>query len=186
MAAVKVQTFLSLNQPLTTQLKDAALVFPAHSLRRLTMSGNHDTSKLDDLITAIIDSARGYENAAEHADAERYAGFFREMAGERRGVAADLQAASRALGGTPSELGSAAATLHRRWEDLRTALGGGDEAIVKEVERGEDYLKEEFERVLADERMSVEALEAVRAAYQSVKRGHDSASRMKHALETAE
>ncbi|MES2444671.1 MAG: PA2169 family four-helix-bundle protein [Pseudomonadota bacterium] len=150
------------------------------------MSGTHDTSKLDDLIVTTIDSARGYENAAEHADAASYAGFFREMAGERRGVIADLQAASRALGGTPSEFGSAAATIHRRWEDLRTALGGGDAAIVKEVERGEDYLKEEYERVLADERMSAEALQAVQAAYQSVRRGHDSASRLKHALEAAD
>ena len=58
-----------------------------------------------------------------------------------------------------------------------------DEAIVKEVERGEDYLKEEYERVLADERMSSAAMEAVRAAYQSVKHGHHSASRLKHAME---
>lgn len=150
------------------------------------MSGNHDISKLDDLIITTIDSARGYENAAEHADAARYAGFFREMAGERKGVVADLQAASRALGGTPSEFGSAAATIHRRWEDLRTALGGGDEAIVKEVERGEDYLMEEYARVLDDERMSAEAMDAVRAAYQSVKHGHDSASRLKHAFEGAD
>jgi uncharacterized protein (TIGR02284 family) len=146
----------------------------------------HDTSKLDDLIITTIDSARGYENAAEHADAATYAGFFREMAGERKGVVADLQAASRALGGAPSEFGSAAATVHRRWEDLRTALGGGDEAIVKEVERGEDYLKEEYERVLADDRMSGQAMEAVRAAYQSVQRGHASASRLKHAFEVAD
>ncbi|MEI9927103.1 MAG: PA2169 family four-helix-bundle protein [Sphingomonas sp.] len=149
------------------------------------MSEMHDVAKLDDLIVTTIDSARGYENAADHADAQRYAGFFREMAGERRGVVAELQAASRALGGTPSDFGSVAATLHRRWEDLRTALGGGDTAIIKEVERGEDYLKEEFERVLADEQMSAGAMEAVREAYQSVRRGHDSASRLKHALEAA-
>jgi len=149
------------------------------------MTDQHDTSKLDDLIVTTIDSVRGYENAAEHADAARYAGFFREMAGERRGVVTELQAASRALGGTPSDFGSVAATIHRRWEDLRSALGGGDEAIVKEVERGEDYLKEEYDRVLADEHMSAAALEAVRTAYQSVRHGHDSASRLKHAFEAA-
>ena len=149
------------------------------------MSTQHDTSKLDDLIVTTIDSIRGYENAAEHADAARYAGFFREMAGERRGVVAELQAASRALGGTPSEFGSVAATIHRRWEDLRSALGGGDEAIVKEVERGEDYLKEEYDRVLKDERMSPAVLATVREAYDSVLRGHDRASQLKHALEAA-
>jgi len=150
------------------------------------MSEMHDTAKLDDLIVTTIDSIRGYENAAEHADGARYSVFFREMAAERRDVVAALQAASRALGGTPSDYGSTAATIHRRWEDLRTALGGGDAAIVAEVERGEDYLKEEFERVLEDERMSGEAREAVHRAYQSVRRGHDHARRLKHVLEDAE
>ena len=118
------------------------------------MTTNHDVSKLDDLIITTIDSIKGYEHSAEHADAQRYAGFFRAMAGERRGVVEALQAQSVALGGTPADYGSTAATIHRRWEDLRHVLGGGDAALVKEVERGEDYLKEEYERALADERTS--------------------------------
>ncbi len=76
-----------------------------------------------------------------------------------------------------------AGTLHRRIEDLRVAFGGGDAAVIKEVERGEDYLKEEFERVLNDDRMSPAAMGAVREAYESVRRGHDRASAMKHELE---
>ena len=86
------------------------------------MSTMHDVSKLDDLIITTIDSIKGYEHSADHADAHRYAGFFRAMAGERRGVVEALQAQSRALGGTPADYGSAAATIHRRWEDLRHAL----------------------------------------------------------------
>ena len=97
-----------------------------------------------------------------------------------------LQEASRAEGGTPADYGSAAATLHRRLEDLRVALGGGDKAIIKEVERGEDYLKEEFERVLNDDRMSPGAMAAVREAFESVRRGHDEASDLKHRLEATD
>jgi uncharacterized protein (TIGR02284 family) len=149
------------------------------------MSSTHDTSKLDDLIVTLIDSVKGFEHSAEKAEAGRYRSFFADMARERREAVAMLQAASRAEGGTPAGYGSAAATLHRRVEDLRVALGGGDAAIVKEVERGEDYLKEEFDRVLADERMSPAALAAVREAYESVRRGHDKASALKHALEKA-
>ena len=149
------------------------------------MAELHDTSKLDDLIVTTIDSVRGYENAADHADAGRYADFFRAMAAERRKVVDELSAQSRALGGTPAEYGSTAATIHRRWEDLRTALGGGDEAIVKEVEHGENYLKEEFDRVLADDRMSPAVMAAVRDAYRSVKNGHDRATALKHDLEQA-
>ena len=150
------------------------------------MSSNHDVSKLDDLIITLIDSVKGYEHSAEKAEAARYKGFFLEMAQDRRAAVAALQEASRAAGGTPADYGSAAGTLHRRVEDLRVALGGGDKTIIKEVERGEDYLKEEFERVLNDERMSTEAMAAVREAYESVRRGHDEASDLKHRLATAD
>jgi uncharacterized protein (TIGR02284 family) len=149
------------------------------------MSETHDNSKLDDLIVTLIDSVKGFEHSAGKAEAARYRDFFVDMARERREAVTLLQAASRAEGGTPADYGSAAATLHRRFEDLRVALGGGDTAIVREVERGEDYLKEEFERVLADERMSPAAMAAVREAYGSVRRGHDKASALKRELETA-
>jgi uncharacterized protein (TIGR02284 family) len=149
------------------------------------MSDMHDTSKLDDLIVTLIDSVKGFEHSAEAADAGNYATFFTEMARERRAAVELLQAASRAEGGTPAESGSAAGTLHRRFEDLRAALGGGDAAIIREVERGEDYLKEEFDRVLASDRMSPAAMAAVREAYSSVRRGHDRASALKHQLESA-
>jgi uncharacterized protein (TIGR02284 family) len=146
----------------------------------------HDTAKLDDLIVTTIDSVRGYENAADHAKAGRYADFFREMAAERRKVVDELSAQSRALGGTPAEYGSTAATIHRRWEDLRTALGGGDKAILAEIERGEDYLMEEWGRVLDDERMSAEAMAVVRPCYESIRRGHDRARELREALQAAD
>lgn len=150
------------------------------------MTDMHDTSKLDDLIVTTIDSIRGYEHSAEHARDGRYADFFRETAAERRQVVDMLSAQSRAEGGTPADYGSTAATIHRRWEDLRLAFGGGDAALVKEVERGEDYLMQEFGRVMEDERMSPEAMAVVRPCYDIVKRGHDRARDLKQALEAAD
>jgi uncharacterized protein (TIGR02284 family) len=155
------------------------------NLRRGFMSDNHSTSKLDDLIVTLIDSVKGFEHSADKAEAARYRDFFLDMARERRDAVTALQAASRAEGGSPADYGSAAATLHRRVEDLRVALGGGDKAIVREIERGEDYLKEEFERVLADSRMSPAAMATVREAYASVRRGHDQAGALKRELEAA-
>ena len=150
------------------------------------MTANHDIAKLDDLIVTTIDSIRGYEHSAEKAPESRYAPFFQRMAAERRDVVAALQAQSRALGGTPTEHGSTAAHIHRFFESMRSALGGGDAAIIAEVERGEDYLKEEYERVLDDGITSPETLAVVRRAYESVRRGHDWASRLKAELaETA-
>jgi uncharacterized protein (TIGR02284 family) len=150
------------------------------------MGSNHDVSKLDDLIVTTIDSVRGYEQAAEHADAGRYATFFAEMASERLSVIEALSAESRRLGGTPAEYGSAAATIHRRWEDLRRVLGGGDKALLAEIERGEDYLKEEFGRVVDDSRMSPEPLAVVRQCYQSVLKGHDTARALRDQMQAAD
>jgi len=149
------------------------------------VANEHDISVVNSLITTTIDSVKGYEHSAEQAEAREYAGFFRNMAGGRRGVGVILQERSRALGGSPNDFGSAAATIHRRVEDLRVALGGGDAALVKEIERGEDYLKEEFDRVLADERMSPGALGVVRECYTSVLKGHDTTKKLRDLLQNA-
>jgi uncharacterized protein (TIGR02284 family) len=149
------------------------------------MSANNDIAKLDDLIVTTIDSIKGYEHSAEHAH-EGYARLFRKMADERREVVNELQAQSRALGGTPNDFGSAAATLHRRFEDLRLALGGGDEAIVKEIERGEDYLKEEFERALRGSNLSEATRAVVERCFESVDRGHDRARALKQGFAQAQ
>ena len=147
------------------------------------MSTNTDVSKLDDLIHTVIDSVKGFENSAENAPDSPYASFFREMAADRREVVLKLQAQSRALGGSPTESGSAVAKLHRVWEDLRASLGGGDAAVIKEVERGEDYLKEEFERAMNDDNVTAETRGVIQGCYESVRRGHDRASQLKHQLE---
>ncbi|HKR25461.1 MAG TPA: PA2169 family four-helix-bundle protein, partial [Allosphingosinicella sp.] len=131
-------------------------------------------------------SALGFERAAEDADSGRFASLFRDFAAERREVVAGLQAAVRALGGTPEDDGSLKADLHRRWLDLRAALSGdgGDKAVIAEVERGEDYLKAKYEAALADTRLSA-GMNAIQAAYESVRAGHDTASALKHRMEDA-
>lgn len=146
------------------------------------MSSNTDISKLDDLIVTTIDSIRGYEHSAGHANAGRYADFFREMAAERHRVLDQLSAESRRLGGTPAEYGSTAATIHRRWEDLRLALGGGDKSLLSEIERGEDYLREEYERAIGDENVSEDTKAVMQHAFDSVLRGHDRTKQLREEL----
>lgn len=146
------------------------------------MSGNHDLSKIDDLITTLIDSIKGYEHSADKVKSGDLQQLFTDLAAQRRSAVELLQQTSRTLGGSPNDFGSAAATVHRRIEDLRVALGGGDSAVVSEIERGEDYLKEEFDRVVRDEAIDARTREAVTSAYQSVTRGHALISDLKHRL----
>jgi uncharacterized protein (TIGR02284 family) len=152
------------------------------------MANDHDISVLNSLITTTIDSAHGFERSAEDARTGRFVEMFREFATERRQVIARLQDLVRSLGGTPNDDGSLTADLHRRWVDLRAAItgGGGDKAIIEEVERGEDYLKSKYDAALEDSDLSPTALAAIREAYQSVRAGHDRASALKHSMEGAE
>ena len=147
------------------------------------MGNDHDINVLNSLITTTIDSANGFERSAEDADGGRFVEMFRQFAQERRQVVGRLQEKVRQLGGTPNDDGSLKADLHRRWVDLRDAISGGDQAIIEEVERGEDYLKGKYDAALADNELSAETLAVIREAYQSVRAGHDRASQLKHSLQ---
>lgn len=146
---------------------------------------SHAISKLDDLIVTTIDSIKGCEQAAKHATSERWAETLRAIAEDRRAIVATLQAESRRWGGTPNEFGSVAGDFHRRWEDFRHAFGGGDKAIAAEVDRGDAYLQEEFDRVLKDDKMPAETLAVVRDAYASVLRGREQAQQMRDLAKAA-
>jgi uncharacterized protein (TIGR02284 family) len=152
------------------------------------MGSDRDIDTINSLITTTIDSADGFERAAEDAKAGSFVTMFRTFSAERRRVVIELQAAVSRLGGTPNDDGSLKAGLHRRWVDLRAALsgGGGDKAVVAEVERGEDYIKGKYDEALADTELSETAREAIRTAYQSVRAGHDTASALKHRMEAAD
>ena len=130
----------------------------------------HAVSKLDDLIVTTIDSVKGYDHAAAHAVADEYREYFRSMADDRRAIVEILSAQSRRLGGTPADYGSTAATIHRLVESVRHVLGGGDAAILAEIEHGEAYLDGEFARALDDE-LSPEIQAVVEECHRSVHRG---------------
>jgi uncharacterized protein (TIGR02284 family) len=147
---------------------------------------SHDITVLNSLITTTIDSANGFERSAEDAEVPNFIEMFREFSQERRQVVGKLQERVRSLGGTPNDDGSLKADLHRRWVDLRDAISkGGDQEIIEEVERGEDYLKAKYDAALADNELSPETLALIREAYQSVRAGHDRASALKHSMQGA-
>jgi uncharacterized protein (TIGR02284 family) len=144
-----------------------------------------EISTLNTLIATTIDSITGYENSAKDIDNERFAEIFRQRANERQQVVEDLRSEVRRLGGNPEDDGSFLGKTHQRFEDLKAAITGQDEkAIINEVERGEDYLKEKFETALNSDTLSGESRSVVERCYQSVRSGHDQMSQLKHGLES--
>ena len=148
---------------------------------------NHseEISTLNTLIATTIDSVTGYENSAKDIDNQRFAEIFRERASERQQVVEQLRAEVRRLGGNPEDDGSFMGKTHQRFEDMKAAITGQDEkAIINEVERGEDYLKEKFETALNGDTLSGESRSVVERCYQSVRSGHDQMSQLKHGMES--
>ena len=148
---------------------------------------NHsdEISTLNTLIATTIDSIKGYENSAKDVDNPRFREIFRQRADDRQKVVQDLREEVRRLGGNPEDDGSFMGAAHQRFEDLKSAVTGGDDkAIINEVERGEDYLKEKFEAALNSDTLTGEARTAVERCYQSVRSGHDQMSQLKHGMES--
>lgn len=151
------------------------------------MDNSHDTTVLDTLIATTLDSMKGYRESAEASENTTHQQFFNQMAEERSKVASDLQARVRSLGGDPETESSTAGAAHRGWVNLKSAITGRDEqAIVNEVERGEDYIKEKFEAAMKDDELSPEARGLLEKSFASIRKGHDRASQMKHAMEHAD
>ena len=149
------------------------------------MIGNADqTTILKTLTSTLNDSINGYREAAELAEGSQFQQIFRDNASERERVAGELAGEVRRLGGTPDEDGTVLGKTHQAFLDLKAAVTGRDDkAIINEVERGEDYLKEKFEAALDDENLTFDSRQIVERAYQSVRKGHDQISQLKHGLE---
>ena len=143
-----------------------------------------EISTLNTLIATLIDSVTGFEDSAANIDNSRLQELFRDNARERQRVVEDLRSEVRRLGGNPEDDGSFLGKTHQRFLDLKAAVAGRDEkAVINETERGEDYLKEKFETALNGGTLSGESRAVVERAYQSVRKGPDQVSSLKHGLE---
>ena len=145
-----------------------------------------EIAALNTLTATLIDSVNGYEDAASNIESEHFRTLFRDFAQQRNQAVEELRAEIRRLGGNPEDDGSFMGKTHQRFLDLKAAVMGRDEqAIINEVERGEDYLQEKFEAALGSDTLSGEGRTAVERAFQSVRSGHDKMSALKHGMEAA-
>jgi uncharacterized protein (TIGR02284 family) len=146
-------------------------------------SDNKDISVLNTLIATLLDSVDGYQKSAGDVKNPQLAQRFNARCQERQAAVTKLQAAVVAAGGKPEDDSTVLGGAHRAFLNLKEAvLGTDDKAIVNEVERGEDYLKEKFKTALADVDLTPTARAAAETAWQSVRAGHDEMSALKHSM----
>jgi uncharacterized protein (TIGR02284 family) len=93
---------------------------------------------LNDLIQTCTDGERGFRAAADLVTRPVLKTLFLELSTQRARFADELLPHAQRLGGTAPSEGTTAASMHRRWMDLKSALTSHDEhAIVTEVRRGD-------------------------------------------------
>lgn len=147
------------------------------------MEKSHDISVLNGLIETTLDSYKGYNDACADDDG-RYRPMFQQLAQDRSSVTSRLQQQVAGLGGDPEDESSYGAAAHRGFMDLKQAvMGSSEQAIIEEVERGEDYLKAKYEAAMQDDELSPDTRQVIQQAYQSVREGHDRVSSIKHQME---
>lgn len=145
---------------------------------------NAEIITLNTLTATLIDSVNGYQDAAENTHSDRFKEMFTQAADERTEAVEKLRAQVTAIGGSAEDDGSFLGKTHQRFLDLKAAITGRDDkAIINEVERGEDYLKEKFELALSKGELSAQSRTIVEEVFQSVRNGHDKMSSLKHGME---
>ncbi len=145
---------------------------------------NDGLSVLKTLSDTLADSINGYRDAAQHVKSDQFRQMFTELADNRSQALSDLQGEVSRLGGSIDRDGSTLGHLHQRWLDLKAIITGHDDkAVINEVERGEDYLKEKFEAALKVDSLDASVRAPIERAYISVREGHDRVRDLKHSLE---
>jgi uncharacterized protein (TIGR02284 family) len=93
---------------------------------------------LNDLIETCKDGERGFRTASGLVTTESLKALFLELAAQRASFAEELLPYAQRLGGAATAEGTATASVHRRWMDLKSVLTSHDEhAIIAEVRRGD-------------------------------------------------
>ena len=148
------------------------------------MFTDKDTNTINSLIATTLDSVDGYREASKEAKNTFLADKFRSWATDREQVVRTMQTKVREMGGNPEDDGTILAGAHRVFLNIRDAITGDkdDEAIVQEVERGEDHIKAKFEDALKDDDISPEAKTCIAGCFESIKQGHDQMSAIKNSM----
>lgn len=138
------------------------------------MASNEEViSTLNGLIETCRDGQNGFKAAAEGVQNSELKTLFYSYSQQRAQFVGQLQDEVRRLGGDPENTGSVAASLHRGWIDIKSAVTGGDDAsIITECERGEDAAVKTYSDALGRD-LPAGVRPVVERQFAAVKEAHD-------------
>ncbi len=109
------------------------------------------SNKLNELLEKNYDAEKGYKKASEIVDNQKLKHFFDQQAQSRYDFGHELKSEIRQYGETVDKGGSVTGTMHRAWMDIKTTFTSNDEeAILKEITKGEKAAVEDYNEVIND------------------------------------
>jgi uncharacterized protein (TIGR02284 family) len=130
-------------------------------------------STLNNLIETCKDGENGFRTASDGVKNSELKTLFSTYSQQRAQFAAELQTEVRNLGGDAENTGSVAATLHRGWINIKSAVTGEDEgAVISECERGEDSAVRNYQDAL-NENLPANVQSIIQRQFTQVKEAHD-------------
>ena len=151
-------------------------------MNQTAMKPDQVISTLNSLIELNRDGQNGFKEAAEKIESPQLKQFCLEQSRSRAQFVGELQPLVLSLGSEPDNTGSVAGAMHRGWMDLKSALGGGDQAILAATETGEDHAVNEYKKAL-DETLPAHVRDLVERQFQSVTQAHDKVKGMRDKLD---
>lgn len=146
-------------------------------------------SVLNDLIETSIDGEKGFHTAAEDIKNPEIKAYFLSRSSECKTAVDELQAQVLALGGDPDKTSSAAGGLHRLWVELKAAVTGkSDQAVLDEVERGEDHALKAYKEALqkaTEKNLPVNVTGLIQRQLTGVQANHDKVKALRDSVKAA-
>ncbi|MBC7769222.1 MAG: PA2169 family four-helix-bundle protein [Phycisphaerales bacterium] len=138
-----------------------------------------DIEALNDITKILIDGSALYQKAGELADDANASTAIADVTSERRALCSEFQNQVRTLGGDPADDGTVLGASHKGFMSLRSLVDNDTKTAVSEVERGEDYLRDEIKKRLEDKTLSPQVQAFLNDALSRIRSGHDRISALK-------
>lgn len=126
---------------------------------------------LKDLTQTTYDSVEGYRQAAEKAESPAIKQAFVRRSADRAEILNKMNNAMQARGQEPVTSVSIKGSAHQTFLTITDALSDSNEAAIKRVEEGEDYLVGQFRDALEDNDLEPEMRTLIETAYRDIREG---------------
>lgn len=137
---------------------------------------------LKDVTKMLIDSRRGYAEAADNVDDDfMFQQEFQQRADERQMLINKFQQRTEALGGEAETDGNASGVLHRLAMDFSSMFGDDREKALDAIDDGEERLADHIESKMKSEKLDAETRMLLQEAHRAATEGERFAERLSDA-----